>query len=313
MNLLLIFMSVARHQNLTAAAEELGLTKSAISHALGRLREVFDDELFVRRQNGMRLTARAMTLAPKISGIIQMASDTLSLEDSFQPATDHRSVRLGTGEYGALVFGPKLAEIMETQAPNMQLSITAARRTEMMEQVTNYSLDLGLGNFYGRSGDFMMEGLLNDRYVVVARRDHPAIAGGLTRRQYLEAEHLLVMGEGHAPLILESTFTRLGISRKVVMTLPLYMAGFAAAAGGDRLLTVPWQLANRYAGLFELLVYPMPFPSVEFAVSLVWNHSGEHDPGVKWLRSKFHEIAAGLSQAGGEAESEHVRSLPVRR
>jgi len=307
MNLLLIFMSVARHQNLTAAANELGLTKSAISHALSRLREVFGDELFVRRQNGMKMTARATTLAPKISSIIQMTSDTLALEDSFQPSTDRRTLRFGTWEYGTLVFGPLLAKIIEMQAPNMHLSIIGARRAEIMEQISNYSLDLGLGVFYGRSGDYTVESLLNDRYVVVARRDHSVVRGSLSRGQYLQAEHLLVMGEAHAPLILESTFSRLGISRNVVMTLPLYMAGFTVAAGGDRLLTVPGQLAYRYARQFNLEIYPMPFPSVDFAASLIWNHSGEHDPGVRWLRAKLHEITAELSRSAIElSDSGHI-------
>ena len=115
MNLLLIFASLVKHQKLTTAANELGLTPSAISHALARLREIFGDELFVRRQSGVQITPRALTLAPKIAAIIAMTSDALRIEDSFDPLVDRRTLRFGVLEYGAALFAPMLGEILERE------------------------------------------------------------------------------------------------------------------------------------------------------------------------------------------------------
>src|ERR1700738_5165539 len=152
-NLLLIFASVMRHQQVSAAADELGLTKSAVSHALGRLREIFHDELFMRRQTGVEMTPRALTLALKIVKIIDMSSDAFMIDSSFDPARDKRTFRFGTVEYGAMLFGPVLAETLQREAPNMKLSISILRRAQLLEQIASYSLDLAFGSFYGGTGD----------------------------------------------------------------------------------------------------------------------------------------------------------------
>jgi DNA-binding transcriptional LysR family regulator len=301
MNLLMIFASVIRHQKLTLAAEELGLTKSAISHALVRLRDIFGDELFVRRQTGVQVTPKAFTLAPKIASILELAADALMIDHSFDPLNDRRNLRLGTMEVGALLFGPPLTEIMQREAPNMHLSIVTMRRGELLDQVARQNLDLGLSMFFGGAGNIPIEPLYNDHFVVVTRRNHPAIRGKLDRNTYLKAEHLLVMGEGHPPVILESSFSSLGISRKVVQTMPLYMPALAAVARSDRFLTIPLRLAHYYAQPFCLDIHPFPFPRVQVAVSLISHPSAGHDPGVLWFTSKMHEVAASLcNETGGE-------------
>jgi DNA-binding transcriptional LysR family regulator len=292
MNLLLIFASIARHQKLSAAAEELKLTKSAISHALNRLRSIFGDELFIRRRNGVQMTARAMTVAPKITRIIEMTSDALMIQRSFDPRNDQRTLRFGTIEYGAVLFGPALAEIMQRESPRMHLSIAVMRRAQLLEQTANYNLDLALCNFFGGTGNLTTENLYSERYVVVARKNHPLIRSRLTRNIYLNAEHLTVVAEAQPPVILESTFAKLGISRNVVMTLPLYSPAFAVAARTDRLLTAPERLSRLYAKSFGLDVYAMPFPPIDVAVSLVSHPNVEHDPVAVWFREKVRAVAA---------------------
>jgi DNA-binding transcriptional LysR family regulator len=277
MNLLLIFASIARQQKLSAAAEELRLTKSAISHALSRLRDIFGDELFTRRRNG-----------------VQMTSDALMIERSFDPMIDQRTLRFGTIEYGAVLFGPALAEIMQRESPRMHLSIAVMRRAQLLEQTANYNLDLALCNFFGGTGNLTAENLYSERYVVVARKNHPLIRSRLTRNVYLRAEHLTVVAEAQPPVILESTFARLGISRNVVMTLPLYSPAFAVAARTNRLLTAPERLSRLYAKSFGLEVYPMPFPPIDVAVSLVSHPNVEHDPVAVWFREKVRAVAAAL-------------------
>ena len=294
MNLLLIFASIARQQKLSAAAEELSVTKSAISHALNRLRGIFDDELFIRRRSGVQMTARAMTLAPKITCIIDMTSDALMIQRSFDPMSDRRTLRLGTIEYGAVLFGPALAEIMQRESPHMHLSIAVMRRAQLLEQTASSSLDLALCNFFGGTGNLTMENLYSERYVVVSRKKHPLIRSRLTRSIYLRAEHLTVVAEAQPPVILESAFARLGISRNVVMTLPLYSPAFAVAARSNRLLTAPERLSRLYAKAFGLDVYPMPFPAVDVAFSLVSHPNIEHDPAVVWFREKVRAVAAAL-------------------
>ena len=294
MTLLLVFASITRHQKLSLVADELGVTKSAISHALARLRDIFGDELFLRRQIGLQLTPRALTLAPKIAAIIQLTADALMPEQAFNPLTDRRTLRLGTSEYGVVLFGPLLSEIIEREAPNMRLAVASMRRADLLEQMANYKLDLALASFHGGVGDLEAETLYKERYVVVSRRGHPLTTGRLSRSAYLAAEHIMVMGEARAPVVLETYFTRLGVFRNVVTTLPLYLPAFSTVARSDRLLTVPSRLAAHYAEFFGVDIHPMPFPPVPVAVCLLSHPNARDDAGVAWFRSKVHVVAQRL-------------------
>lgn len=100
----------------------------------------------------MQLIPRALTLAPKIAAIVDMVSGTLTLESNSDPSTDCRTIRFGTIEYGAMLFGPALCRVLEREAPRMRLSMLAMRRGEMLEQTNSYSTDVALGSFYGSVG-----------------------------------------------------------------------------------------------------------------------------------------------------------------
>jgi DNA-binding transcriptional LysR family regulator len=297
MSLLLIFVSIMRHRRLSAVAQELGLTKSAISHALDRLRDIFDDELFLHRHAGIQPTPRALALEPEISKAIDMLSRALSGGQEFDPSADRRSLRLGVGDYGGALFGGPLAAVMQREAPHMRLSLRSLSSMEMLEQVSRKGLDLALGNFYGAANNLVSEELYRESFVVVARRGHPKIAQRLTRKIYLECEHLAVAHELGGASTVENSFAALGVQRKVVMATTLYFSGFAAAKASDRLLTAPRYLAERYAAPLGLVTYPLPFPDIDFRMTMIFHPHSAHDPAIMWLRNRLRAIAPNTKPA----------------
>lgn len=294
MNLLMIFSSIVKHQKLSTVADELGLTRSAISHALSRLRDIFGDELFIRGQSGVQITARALTLAPKIAGIIDLASDALRIDDSFDPMEDIRTLRFGVLEYGAALFAPMLGEIMQREAPRMNLAITTLRRADMLEQIAAYKLDIAVNSFFGGTSNLTVEDLYQDEFVVVAREGHPLLTECLTRESYLAGEHIMVMRNGRPPAVLESCITRFGLSLNIVMTVPFYMPAMEAVARSDRLLTLPKLMATHYRDLFGLRIHSLPFPDVQATVSMISHANAGRDPGVCWFRGKVRQVAEAL-------------------
>jgi DNA-binding transcriptional LysR family regulator len=291
LNLLVIFASVARHRKLSAAADELGLTKSAISHALTRLRYVFADELFLRRQNGVQMTPRAITLWPKIASIIALTTDVLRSEQKFNPELDRREIRLGTVEYTTSLFGPPLCRILEREAPNMRLAVVSMRRPELLQQVSSYQVDVGIGSFIGEVGDLVTESLYEDQYVVMCRKAHPTIGARLSEKQYLDAKHIIIVSEGQPQIVLQTMLSTVGAARKEFVKMPLYLAAMGAASETDQLLTVPKRLAQHFARRFGLRVHKLPFAPVRQTISLISHAAVQHDAPPLWFISKIKEVA----------------------
>lgn len=115
-------------------------------------------------------------------------------------------------------------------------------------------------------------------------------ASNFAREEYLRAEHILVMGEAQPRIVLESTFTRLGISREVVVVMPLYMSALQAAAESNRILTVPARLAMRFARQFGLVIHPMPFSPMPVALSLVSHPIAEHAPSFAGFVASYMKL-----------------------
>lgn len=295
MSLLLTFAAILRRRKLSAAARELGVTQSAISHALTRLRAVFGDELFLRRQTGVEPTARALALEPEIERIIALASDALRVGRSFDPASDRRTVRIGAQEYGIAVFAGPINRMMQKDAPHMQMSLSAYGRHELIERIADNSLDLAIGYAQEGYGDLLRDDLYEETYAVVARRRHPEIGARLTRAAYLRCEHVLVTNvQQRGAGILESLFARHGAERRIMTVMPGYLSALAAIAHTDRVLTAPRRLAERYAASFGLQTYKLPFPEPRLTVSTLHHRRSARDPAIAWFRERLKQIAGVL-------------------
>ena len=291
LNLMLIFAAIGRHRRFSAAAEELCLTKSAVSHAVNRLRDIFNDPLFIRRQSGVELTPSAATLLPKILAVIELSNDVLMLERSFDAATDERELRIGAVEYAISIFGPELARICEREAPAMRLRFVSTRRTEIIELINSCRVDLGIGSFRGNLDRIHVEHLYLDRYVVACRRGSRWTDAPLTAQRYLEAGHIGISNENEPQSAIESLMTQLGESRRQTVLLPHYMAALDAAGPTDLLLTIPERMAAEVQAYFGLQLLPFPFGAEVQTISMLSQELACHDPALRWLQEKLRCIA----------------------
>lgn len=294
LNLLLIFAAIGRYRKLSAAANELHLTKSAISHALNRLRDIFEDPLFIRDHSGVQPTPKAVTLLPKIAAVIEMTNDALMLEKSFDPSTDTREIRIGVVEYTESVFAPELTRICREEAPQMRLTFVSMLRSEMIEMVSSNKVDLGIGSFNGEAPRIDVELVCFDEYVVVCRKYSPWADCLMTAETYFSADHIGISSENQPQKVLENLMTSLGKSRQIRVLLPHYMGAFGAISRTDCLLTIPRMLANQAAALFDLKILPFPFPPQRQAISMLTHDLARHDPALSWLKGRFREIAQKL-------------------
>jgi DNA-binding transcriptional LysR family regulator len=292
MTMLLVFAETMRLRKLTLVAARLGLTQSAISHTVGRLRDVFDDPLFLRKPHGLEPTSRALDLEPRIAAVLAIAQDTLSVPAAFDPVTAKRRVRIATLDYHASIFGPALCCIFEREAPGLELMLRSAARQEALDLLDANEVDLIVGFVTKVSPHHFVQLLHEESYAVVARQKNRMFDG--SHKAYLTARHLLVSLKGDARGIVDEVLESKGMKRHIAAVFPLFLPALAAVSETDMIATLPKQLAEANATRFKLNLFAPPIDIRPFPVNAIWHRRNEKDAGLGWVVQKLGAIASPL-------------------
>ena len=297
MALLLVFAETMRLRRLTLVAAAIGQTQSSISHAIGRLRDIFGDPLFVRRQDGVEPTERAMALAPRIDEILELMRAALDRSPSFDPLSNEETVRIAAQDYHCALFAAPLIKTCERQAPGIRLSFRPLARDAALAALAGGTVDLAIGFLPRLDSRFIGRLLIDEDYAVVARAGHPRVSAPLTLAAYLAERHLLVSHAGDARGIVDSLLHQRGKARAVVATVPYYLLALATVAETDLIATVPRLLADKHADDFGLAVLDPPLPIRRFGISAVWHRRNTTSGLIGWLVERLAQIVDGSTAA----------------
>jgi DNA-binding transcriptional LysR family regulator len=299
LTVLLVFAELVRRRKTTAVAARLGLSQSAVSHALSRLRAVFADPLFTRRSDGLDPTPRALELAPRIEGVIEVLRAAVREGGAFDPRGSTRLFRLAANDHvTSLIAAPLTARLAEA-APLSRATWQFAVGADSIEGLRRNTLDLAIGAFFRLPEGIVATPLFEEHYAVVARRDHPALQQGLTRETYCALDHVLVSFHGHVRGTVDMALARLGLERRVRMSVPLFMTSLAIVAATDCIATVPARLAARHAAGHGLVSHTPPIPIESFAVSIARHSRSLGDHGLNWLAERIREQCQDTAEPPG--------------
>jgi len=296
-----VFVEALRTRRLSIVAARLGLTPSAVSHAVARLRDVFGDPLFVRRATGVEPTARALALAVPVEQALAAMTRALAEGRAFDPARLVRTFRINALDYTVSLVAPGLAAAVGAMAPGVFLSFRTQGRAETVRGLAAGDIDLGIGVFDPVPPGCVATPLYPERFVTVARADHPRLAAGLDLDRFVALDHLLVSGSGDRTGPVDEALAREGRARRVIAAVPQFLAALAVVQTTDAVVTVPESLARAYAALFGLRVHATPVPVPPFEVVALRGPLSSTDRAVSWLVDR---IAAG--QPGAEAKTTTV-------
>lgn len=310
LNLLVAFDALAREQNVTRAAERVGVTQSAMSHALRRLRELLDDPLLVRGKSGMVLTARAEALVlPLRSGLVSV-DRALVRTERFDPGTARRKFRLATPDLFDLLAIPLLLEALREQAPGVDLVVTPldARLSDALE---TGEIDLcvvpRVDEFPGGAPELDGSGLVRrvlfrDDFSCFCRADHPAASEKRPRRgkpavieplsveAYAALSHVLVSPRGEGPGLVDELLAKQGLSRRVALRIPHFFSALSIVEKSDLILTAPTALRLLLAPRSKVIALPAPLRLPGHAIALLWHERFSNEPGHAWLRELLVEV-----------------------
>ncbi len=302
--LLLVFRELVRCRRTTSAAERLGLSQSAVSHVLGRLRQLFEDPLFIRRPNGLEPTRRALELAPMVDELILRAQETMDVGRGFDPATTHRQFRLAGADFDCTHVAARILRTFERGSPYARISFRMLMGEEAISALSLDEVDLAIGRFDTVIPEAMYaDTLYEERYCVVARQRHPLIRGDLNQETYTSVGHVIVTATGTMTEVGERPLQRLGITRRVVASVPRFLIAFSVVSQTDSVATVPLRLAARYAEALKLQVLPLPFEYGPHSVIAVRRAVAGADPAIDWLVGKVRAAIRATHEANHEASA----------
>lgn len=277
--LLLVFRELLRTGRAGRVAERLGLSPSAISHALNRLREVFDDPLFIRRPHGFEPTRRAEELGPMVEQLLELTHRTLSRDAGFDPAVSTRQFNFAAPEFVAALIGAELIHRLKTAAPAARFAISHWDEEGAFRALRRGEIDFALGRFGAARPGFAVEPLFEDSYCVAARRDHPQLNGAITEAQWRGIGHIFAWSPSETAQDREDPDSA---SISHLASVPQWLTALMLAASTDGLVTCPRRLAERHASRLGLQVLDPPFTPSRISVS-VMRRTGARDAGVDWF------------------------------
>jgi DNA-binding transcriptional LysR family regulator len=283
-SLLLIFQEVYRSRRSSAAAERLGLSQPAVSHALARLRLILGDRLFVRHPSGLQPTPRAVELATRVDAILGLAGEALNGPAKFDPLASRRLFRVSANDFVGTLLTQPLISLFARAAPSAGLALSfAGGPAQAFKKLRENCLDVAIGRFPEVPDDCRTARLFEETYLVVARPDHPQLREGLALDTYLSLGHVIVSFAGDLVGTIDECLARRGMSRRVVASSPMFLTGFATAAKSDLLVTAPRRLVQRYAANFDLQAFELPFAADPFFMDIVRSQYSASDPAIDWL------------------------------
>lgn len=314
LNLLVAFRTLLELRSVTATATRLGVTQSAMSHTLRRLREALDDPLFVRSGREMAPTPRALALAGPVGRALADLERALAEPDGFDPATTRRTFRMASVDLFDLLLLPRLSAGLRERAPEARLVVrphgpdSARRLLDGRLDAAIHPVLVGAGPDPLPASGLARRTLLRDAFTTLVRRGHP-LEDGMDLDAYCAASHLLVSPDGEGPGVVDTLLQGLGRTRQVVTRVHAFATALPVVAASDLVLTGPTSLVHlEHPGVVQVET-PLALP--EHLVTLVWAERMTADPGHRWFRELLVEQVAlawgGASQRGTKGRRRHPR------
>lgn len=289
LNLLVVFHAVLRLGSITAAADHLDMTQSAVSHAVNRLRTFFGDPLFVRSGKGVAPTSRAQDLAETVASIIELVRGPLLNQAAFDPSLSERTITLFVHDFGETVILPEFARRVRTLAPRCRIRIAQVQGKELERGLEDGSVDLAISGPVAFSGEILQQRLFLAELAVVASRE-ARFAEPMTIEDYAAIDQVVVRPARPDTLPIDSSPIGGTVTRRETILTPFTMAVPAMlAANPDMIATVPAELADMPfgAGLIRRVATAFAFPKMP--VLQFWHRRFHADQFNSWLRSTMRE------------------------
>ncbi|MGZ3158020.1 MAG: LysR family transcriptional regulator [Burkholderiaceae bacterium] len=295
LNLLLVFEVVYSERNLSRSAKTIGISQSAISNALGRLRDTLGEPLFVRSGQGVVPTTYAESIAPDVSRALSILRGAL-LEATFNYRLSNRRFTLICSDYSASVILPAVLRKVQEEAPLVTLNVIAKHDgSDFAPALAQGEADLAIGGLPFLTGSIRHQRLFDEEIVVLTRRGHPALKSRPNMLLLNRYPHVLVNPYGNwLPWEHLAERTGVAVDPHIAIRVPTYLAALYLLESGDFLSSCPQRLAALLMRHFPMEILKLPASLATMPIGQYWHERSQADPGHQWLRQLVHDVCMAL-------------------
>ena len=285
LNLLVLFETLMQERHVGRAARRLSLSQSAVSHALGRLRTMLDDPLFVRNPRGIEPTSRARELAQPISDALSSLRIALAPTPAFDPTKLKRTCRIAAHDYALAVILPAFIAELSKRAPGVDVRCVSIHPENVLSGLDRGELDFALGGLMNAKAKRIRRvKLFTDRFVGVVRKDHPRLRNArMSLADLADSPQALVSPDGETGEDIDQGLRALGIERRVAITAPGFLALPYVIAKADVVGILPERLALQAAQTFPLVLFDLPVRVGHITCSLLMLDALSKQADMNWL------------------------------
>jgi DNA-binding transcriptional LysR family regulator len=289
LNLLVVLDAIVTEGGVSRAAARLNLTQPAVSHALARLRELFDDPLFVREGRNLAPTSLTKRLIEPLRQALLALGTLIEKGESFDPASASTAFTVSMRDPLEVLILPRMMRRLSREAPGVDLRTVQVRRRGVEAGLADGTLDAVLDVALPLSERIHRQRVSADRFVVAARKGHPRVRPGFTLATYLGEKHVMVTSRRRGPGAEDIELGQHGQRRHVSLRCRNFFAALRVVAESDLVLT----MTARYAALLgtgsTVRVLPMPLRMPALDLFLYWHDRAHDDPANRWLRLQLIE------------------------
>jgi len=288
-SLLVIFDAIMTEGSITRAADRLELTQPAVSNALSRMRQAWNDELFIKDGRNIQPTIYAKNLWQRVRNPLIELEEAVDIE-GFDPASSQRIFRIAAADTIIDTAWAPLRKIIEQQAPNINIHAVPYTIGNATDLLDNAEVDLVVGALLESNDAICSEYLYSPCYICVMRPDHPLTQVDFTLEEFASSDHLLVSLSGEASGYTDEVLAQYGLSRRVAMTVNHFSAVPKLISQSDLIAIVPSSTMEDAIFSGQLAVVEPPTKITSLKINNYWHRRQDTDKGLAWLRSHITHI-----------------------
>jgi DNA-binding transcriptional LysR family regulator len=302
LNLLRVLDALFQEGSTVKAAERLGMSQSAVSGALSRLRHALDDRLFVRQGNKLVATDYAVALEAGLSQELERLAALLAPPAIFDPQNAEGTFRIAASDFFAELLMPPLGDFLNKSAPRVRAQLVDLVPNDYIASLEQRNADIALIPDVRLPEWFNREPLFHSSFHVIVRSGNPGIAGLKNGMQmpmdiFCALKHVLFSPEGNLAAMGDAALNRVGKSRQVAMTVPVFSGVCRAVSESDLIALVPAQLASKVAEMYGLCVFEPPMKIEPALIIGIWHKRSDKAPMTAWMRGRVFDLMRALDTA----------------
>jgi DNA-binding transcriptional LysR family regulator len=283
-----LIAELTRLRSISAASRKIGLSQSAASHALGKLRKRLGDPLFLRVGYGLQPTPYGERLGTAARQALDLLVAGLGSNRPFDART--RRFTIYANDVGQTVLLPRLITFLKKEAPGATVRAPPIPLENPGAARSAGEVDLAAGFFDNLTTGFRQSVLFRERYVCTMRSNHPKFRSGMTLEAFKTCEHAMADATGMAHAVIDRFLAKHGIQRNITLRVPGFLVLPMIIASSDLLAVIPSRLAEAFVSHLPIKVLPLPISIPPYDIRVYWHERYHHDPALIWFRKAFVDL-----------------------